>query len=334
MLKLRAILAAGFFVLSTAYALAASVIWQTAPTQIRTSTGAIASGAKAFFYLAGTTTDYTVFTDNAQTVPHPQPVVANSNGVFSAVYVPYTSTGYRVRVTTSAGVVISDFDGIANPAPPSGGGGGGITVSVEQVLQPGWTMFLPQSGVVTGFVRMNGRTIGNATSGASERANADTANLYTYIWTNCADAQCPVSTGRGGSAAADYAANKTITLTDMRGRAPFGLADMGNSTSTRLDGTTFGSGNKTTPNSSGGADTHTLTTAQMPSHTHTQDAHSHTSNAAAQTTGVDNSQLLTTVSTPQSQATSSTTATNQNTGGGLAHPIMNPFVLGGWYQKL
>lgn len=229
MLKLRTLLAAGLLALFALPAFAASVVWQTQPVQIRTSTGAVATGAKALFYLAGTTTDFVVYTDNALTVPHAQPVVANSNGVFPTVYVPYVAGGYRTRITTSANVVITDIDGIANPAPPSGGGGGGITVSTEQVFQPGDGKWRCQAGTHTGFVRANGRSIGNATSGGSERANADTADLYTFLWDNCANAQCAVSTGRGISAAADFAANKTIGLPDARGRSLSMFDDGGNS---------------------------------------------------------------------------------------------------------
>jgi microcystin-dependent protein len=227
-------LAAGLFLLAPIEAYAASAIWNPVPVPVFNASGNKAAGARAFFYQAGTTTGFTVFSDNAQTTPHAQPVVADANGVFPAVYVPYTASGYRVRVTTSTGVVISDVDGIANPSPPSAGGGGGITVSTEQVFQPGWTVFLLQTGTVAGFVRLNGRTIGSATSGASERANADTASVYTYFWTNCADAQCPVSSGRGASASADFAANKTLMLPDMRGRLPAGLDDMGNSAANRV----------------------------------------------------------------------------------------------------
>jgi hypothetical protein len=71
----------------------------------------------------------------------------------------------------------------------------------------------------TGWVLMNDTTIGNASSGATGRANADTSALFTLLWTNTADAQCAVSTGRGASAAADYAANKTIALPKALGRA-------------------------------------------------------------------------------------------------------------------
>ena len=255
-------LAAGLFLLAPLAAHAASAIWNPVPVPVFNAAGNKAAGAKAFFYQAGTTTAFTVFTDNAQTAPHPQPVVADANGVFPAVYVPYTGTGYRVRITTSVGVVISDVDGIANPSPPSAGGGGGITVSTEQVFQPGWTVWLMQTGTVPGFVRMNGRTIGSATSGASERANADTANLYAYLWSNCANTQCPVSTGRGASASADFAANKTIALPSARGRSLVGLDDMGNSPANVISGVTFDNGGATTPGSTAGSAAHALTEAQ------------------------------------------------------------------------
>jgi microcystin-dependent protein len=118
----------------------------------------------------------------------------------------------------------------------------------------------------TGWVRCNARTIGNSSSSATERANADTENLFTFLWTNYSDTVCPVSTGRGASAAADYAANKTIGLPDVRGRGLFGLDDMGNSAAGRLAGATI---DQTTNGATGGADTVTLASANLPVHTHT-----------------------------------------------------------------
>lgn len=70
-----------------------------------------------------------------------------------------------------------------------------------------------------GWVKANDGTLGNASSGGTARANADTVDLYTLLWSTFSDALCPVSTGRGASAAADFAANKTITLTKALGRA-------------------------------------------------------------------------------------------------------------------
>ncbi len=77
-----------------------------------------------------------------------------------------------------------------------------------------------------GWVMMNDGSIGNAASAATTRANADTAALFALLWANVADADAPVSGGRGGSAAADFAANKTLTLSKMLGRA-LGVAGAG-----------------------------------------------------------------------------------------------------------
>lgn len=82
----------------------------------------------------------------------------------------------------------------------------------------------------TGWIDCDDGTIGNANSGASNRANSDTEDLYTVLWNNCSDTACPVSGGRGASAAIDYAANKTLRLPLNRGRALKGaptLTDVG-----------------------------------------------------------------------------------------------------------
>lgn len=117
----------------------------------------------------------------------------------------------------------------------------------------------------TGWVRGNGRTIGNASSSATERANADTEDLFEFLWDNFADAQCAVSSGRGASAAADYAANKTITLPDLRGRSFFGLDDMGATAAARLGAIIT---DETTNGAVGGSETVALTEAQLAEHTH------------------------------------------------------------------
>lgn len=195
-------------------------------TQVIGTNGLKAAGAKVYFFDADTTTPRTTYSDAALSVPHAHPVVADANGIIPAIYLQYGD--YRVRVTTSADVVLSDIDNIANPEPPDSGGGGGIVVSEEQIFQTGDVKWSPRTGDITGFVPLNGESIGSASSGATGRANPDTEDLYTFLWNNVDNAYCAVSTGRGASAAADFAANKTIALPDARGRTLFGLDDMGN----------------------------------------------------------------------------------------------------------
>ena len=109
----------------------------------------------------------------------------------------------------------------------------------------------------TGWVMCNDGTVGNAASGGTTRANADTVDLFTLLWNNVANAQAAVSGGRGANAAADYAANKTIALTKMLGRA-FGASGAGSGLTSRVLGLATG------------VESHQLTTAEMPSHTHVQ----------------------------------------------------------------
>lgn len=78
----------------------------------------------------------------------------------------------------------------------------------------------------SGWVAYQGGTIGNAASGASARANADTLNLFTKLWNNIADQWAPVSNGRGVSALADFNANKTIKLPGTAGQT-IGIAGSG-----------------------------------------------------------------------------------------------------------
>jgi len=72
---------------------------------------------------------------------------------------------------------------------------------------------------LAGWVKVDDGTIGSADSGATTRANADTADLFAHLWNTFSNSLCPVSGGRGATAAVDFAANKTITLSAMLGRA-------------------------------------------------------------------------------------------------------------------
>lgn len=79
-----------------------------------------------------------------------------------------------------------------------------------------------KSSATTGWIFVQGQSLGDTGSGATLTGSAY-EDLYAYFWGNIADAYAPVSTGRGASAAADWAAGKTLTMPDARDRAIFGV---------------------------------------------------------------------------------------------------------------
>ena len=213
--------------------------------------------------------------------------------------------------------------------PSSGAGGGGDTTNPNAIFQAGDFQWQPRTGTRAGWVRANARTIGSATSGASERAAADCETLFLHLWNTYADSICPVVSGRGASAAADFAANKQLTLPDGRARAGIGVDDMGNSAAGRINAAVVVAGSPTAAMSTGGADRHTLAESEMPAHTHTGSVSD--INPAFTTRNLLNDASDSAIQICTGEETATPALTIANTGGGAAHNNMPPFMLGTWY---
>ena len=178
----------------------------------------------------------------------------------------------------------------------------------------------------TGWVLLSGLTIGDASSGATGRAHADTSALFTLLWNSMADAEAPVPGGRGATAAADYAAHKTITLPDARGRVVAGKDNMSgvsaNRLTTPLDGDTLGA--------AAGVESHALTTAELAVHTHgiTDPGHTHApsggGNFAVNRSGANDMGSGSDMTYATTTASATTGITAANTGSGTAHPNVQP----------
>lgn len=176
-------------------------------------------------------------------------------------------------------------------------------------------------------------SIGNATSNATVRANADTFNLYSLIWTNTANADCPVQnsagvpTGaRGASALADFNASNRLMLPKVQSRA-VGAAGQGSGLSNRNLGTAVG------------AETATLTQGNLPNvnlpvtdphHLHNQAPGTLLSSGGPSPSGVGGA-LYAFGGQTDSQPTGVTVATG---GSGAPVPTVEPTTYVNWMIKL
>ena len=112
-----------------------------------------------------------------------------------------------------------------------------------------------QAPFVGGWVLMDDGSIGDAMSGASNRANVDTFPLYNLLYTNVIDTWAPVSGGRTGDAVADFNAHKTLTLPKQLGRV-IGTAGSGAGLTARVIGQNLG------------VETYQLQAGDLPPHNH------------------------------------------------------------------
>lgn len=319
--------------------------------------GIAADGCLAYFYAGGTTTPIATYSDAAETTPRTHPVVADGNGRWPIVFIPFRAS-YDVKVVTEGGTQLYYHVSIPNADPVEASED---SVDDAELFLTGDVKFRPSTGTLAGYVRLNARTIGNAASGGSERANADTENLFLYLWNNFANGILAVSTGRGASAAADFAANKTIALFNCRSTGLIGLDDMGATADGNGSTATYVTGDATTGGSIGGKNDHTLTEAQLEQHLHSlavptgtiasnDPQHSHpipyTLTDIPQGTGA-NVSVVTAIGAGANVPNTSNASTGinpiftgtgpantGNTGSNAAHNNVQRSLLGTWYMKL
>jgi microcystin-dependent protein len=299
--------------------------WPSSAQQINDLNGRPIVGAKAFFYRGGTTTPLEVYRDYGLTNPHPNPLTTDGYGRFPSVFFDEVDGFYDFRLTTDGGTLLYTAAQVPIVGPKdTGGDTPAAPVDPDATAQTGDMMQRYGTGFRSGWVRCNARTIGSALSGASERAAADCQPLYEHLW--AADNTLVVLGGRGGSASADWLANKPLTLPDYRGRAMVGLDTMVNTAAGIIPAATAISW-------SDGEATHKLTTEEMPSHSHTgstSSAGAHAHQVGASYIGSGNSSNGGYV-TPSGTGAATTTngdhthdVTVTSTGGGANHNNIQP----------
>jgi hypothetical protein len=332
--KLSILAALGITLLGALPAHSAGTIPLALAVQFDT-TGVLASGCQATFYQAGTVaTKQNVFSDFGLTQALANPLSCDQAGRLPMFWI--ADGLIHVRLTTSAGNPIVDTT-MQVLGPSSGGGGGGSTIDPTTILAAGDLKVKYGTGPLSGFVRANGLTIGNGSSGAGERANADTQALFVYL---CgADANLVMTPARSGNCLSDYNANKQLALPDMRGLALAALDDMGNSARGIYAGVTFSSGNATTLGSGVGASRRTLLATQLPSNIpYTDPGHTHSaswemgnsvSTGDFPPRGITNTGVFKVVN-----VAAATTGITINPSGGQAFDTVSPYMLATFYLKL
>lgn len=203
-----------------------------------------------------------------------------------------------------------------------------LTTALSQNTTPfmtGFTMINPYlSEPPEGWIYACG-TIGNATSGANNRANADTQNLFVAAWNKTASSSdnallynsLGVVVPRGASALADFAAGKSIQIVDWRGRAIVGRDNYGGTPAGRITSASLNGAKASQPLGASGEETNRLTIATMPEHDHDENGVAYTSGPIANGSG--NGRF--------------TTKTGK-TGGGQPHNNMPPYQVTDIFIKL
>lgn len=142
------------------------------------SNGDIVSGARAYFYERGTFTPLTVYSDEAAAVPHPSPVVADSAGVFPAIF---TTVGFKIDIRDTEDVSLPGYPtdpGYTSPANSVGASNvlftpiaGNAATNVQAAIQNLTTLW----NNVTTFAR----SLLNDSTAAEMRTTLELGNLAT-----------------------------------------------------------------------------------------------------------------------------------------------------------
>lgn len=202
--------------------------------------------------IPGINTNYWIFIKNDGTYTY------NTDGspIYGALMIWKISTG-----NPASNITVSDKRGQLP--------GAGALAAINGVPVGTVLPYFGQNPPSGGWLLSDGKTIGDSSSGATSRAHADIQTLFELLWNSLANTELPIQNSdgtagtRGTSATVDFNAHKRLPLPDLRGRFLLGRDNMGSQSANRV---TYPAAN--VMGGSGGAEKVTLTTNQIPAHTH------------------------------------------------------------------
>lgn len=144
--------------------------------------------AKLYFYQTGTTTPQNTYQNVTLTTPHANPVVADSEGYFAPIYLDPSLPNYRMKLTTSADVLIVQYDDI--PAAGSTGqdlllSKAGASLTLEDLAQASgdrrWKVSLSGSSLVIAACDNSGAVTDTAITISRSAGIVTSINLNAFL---------------------------------------------------------------------------------------------------------------------------------------------------------
>lgn len=150
------------------------------------------------------------------------------------------------------------------------------------------------------------------------------ADTVYYVQAVVSSSVFKISATRGGAVlditgagSGTNTVHNKVNVPDLRGRALIGLDNLGGSAASRITSSSTNGANSTTLGGAGGAQTHTLSTGEIPAHDHTV------------TLAITGASASTSIFNKSSATTSNQVITSSSTGGGGAHSNTQPWLTAG-----
>lgn len=178
--------------------------------QITNNNGVPQAGALLYHYQEGTTSNLTVYSNDAGTTPHAQPVVCDAGGFVPLIYIGDTSD-WKVVIQTALGVTLQTYDNLTK-AP--------IETSTSSFAAPQFpfTQVTSASSPVTLLASDAGKAYeANTTSGSitfNLPSAASVGNGKGFVFKKTATANSLILDPSGSETIDDVSTSLTITLKD------------------------------------------------------------------------------------------------------------------------